>query len=42
GTLAGEFQETNQSAVTGRVTGTVRQSGNDAPLTGSFQAARLP
>jgi hypothetical protein len=42
GTLAGEFQETNQSAVTGRVTRTVRQSGNDAPLTGSFQAARLP
>jgi hypothetical protein len=42
GNLAGEFQESNQSAVTGRVTGTVRQSGNDAPFKGIFQAARLP
>jgi hypothetical protein len=42
GQMAGEFVESGQSAVTGRITGTARQSGADATLSGTFQAGRLP
>jgi hypothetical protein len=42
GQVAGEFLESNQSAVSGRISGTVRQSGADSTLSGSFLAGRVP
>lgn len=42
GTMNGEFLEKNQSAVTGRIAGTVRQAGGDVTLTGTFNGGRLP
>lgn len=42
GQIAGEVLEDNQSAVAGTITGIAQQLGRNAPLSGSFQAGRVP
>lgn len=42
GQMAGEVLGDSQSAITGQVSGTARQSGIDGPLSGSFQTGRQP
>lgn len=40
GQMNGEVLGTSQEAVLGQITGTARQAGRDAPVSGQFQAAR--
>lgn len=42
GQMAGEVLESNQSAVAGTITGIAQQLGRNAPLSGTFQAGRVP
>lgn len=42
GQMTGEVLEDNQSAIAGRITGIAQQLGRNAPLSGSFQAGRVP
>ena len=42
GQMNGEFDGDDQAAITGIVTGTARQTGIDASLTGDFLGVKLP